>query len=102
MTPANPPLLWIATSIKRKASIRLAHAFDAHSVVGLPAKTTTGPAAADMSGIRSIREACAPLACISGLKPSAYLVVDGRRTLIGMQSERAIPLIYLFKALACG
>jgi hypothetical protein len=40
-----------------------------------------------MSGTRSIREACAPPACIGGLKLSASLAVDGRRIRIGMNVE---------------
>src|SRR5438132_12485952 len=79
-------LSWIASLIKRKAATRPAHAFDAHSVVGRPARTTAGLVAAAMSGIRSTREECARRAYTSGLQHSVSLAVDGRRTPIGMEA----------------
>jgi hypothetical protein len=60
--PSRRPLFWIAKSIKKKTSARPALAFDAHSAVGRPARTTAGFVPAAMSGIRSIQEECARLA----------------------------------------
>jgi hypothetical protein len=60
----------------------------ARSAAGRPAKKTNGSAPAALSGIHSIREASAQLACTSGLKPSACRVVDGRRIRTGMRNDR--------------
>jgi hypothetical protein len=80
-------LSWIATSTKRKASTRLALAFDVHSAAGRPAKKTSGSAPADTNGTRSTLEALAQPVSTSGLRPSASRVKDGRCTPIGMKSE---------------
>ena len=56
MTPPNRLWSWIASLIKRKASIRPAHAFDVHSVVGRPTRTIAGLVPAATSGIRLIGE----------------------------------------------
>src|SRR5207302_5162983 len=69
-------LSWIASLIKRKAPTRPANAFDAHSVVGHPGRTTAGLVAAAMSGIRSTREECARRAYTSGL-PTQCLSCSG-------------------------
>ena len=83
-------LSWIASLIKRKASTRPAHAFDAHSVVGRPAKTTAGLVAVAMSGIRSTREECARRVSTSGLQHSVSLAAAGRHTPIGIRSHETI------------
>src|SRR5579864_2981579 len=59
----------------------------AHSAAGRLAKKTNGFATADTIGTPSTREASAPPACTSGLKPSASHAVDGRLTQIGMHSS---------------
>jgi hypothetical protein len=76
-----------ASLIKRKASTRPAHAFDAHSVVGRPARTTAGLVAAAMNGIRLTREECAPPVFITGLQRNACLARAGRHIPIGMRSD---------------
>jgi hypothetical protein len=48
------------------------------SAVGRPAKKTDGLVTADTSGTRSIPEASAQPACISGLRLSAYRVAAGQ------------------------
>jgi hypothetical protein len=50
-------------------------------------QASAGSAPAGMSGTPSTREACARRACTSGLKPSACLVVAGRRIQNGMCSD---------------
>jgi hypothetical protein len=60
-----------------------AHASDARSAVGLPAKKTSGSAPAVMGGTRSTREECAQPVFTSGLKLSASSAADGRRILNG-------------------
>lgn len=55
----------------------------ARSAVGSPAKTTAGSVCAVIRGIRSTREAFDQLASVSGRKPNASRVADGRRTLTG-------------------
>ena len=84
MTPPNPPLFWIASLSRRRASTRPVHEFDVHSVAGRPVRKTTGLVAADTNGTALIREECAQPACTSGLKLSASLAADGRRVRIGM------------------
>jgi len=93
MTPPNRPLSWIATSTKRRASTRPVLAFDAHSAVGRPARTTAGLVPADTNGTRSTLEACAPPAFTSGLRLSAFLVAAGRRIPSGIriESQRKTP-----------
>ena len=90
MTPPNRPWFWIASLIRRKTSTPLAHASDVRSVVGLPAKTTAGLVPAAMSGIRLIREECAPLASTTGLQRSAFLVAAGRYIPTGMRSDEIL------------
>ena len=85
MTLPNRPLFWIASLIGSRASTALA--FDVHSVVGRPAKTTAGLVAAAKSGIRSTREECAPRVFTSGLRRSAFHVPVGRRILISVLSS---------------
>jgi hypothetical protein len=80
-------LLWIATSIKKKASVRPALAFGARSVVGRPARTTAGLARAAMSGTRSTREESARRASTRGLQPSVSLAPAGRRTPTGIRRD---------------
>jgi hypothetical protein len=62
-----------------------AHAFAARSAVGGPAKRTNGPVPAGTGGTRSTLDASALPACTSGLKSSASLAADGRRTHSGMR-----------------
>ena len=50
-----------------------------------PRKETDGLVAAETNGTHSTREACAQLASTSGLRRSASLAADGRRTQIGMR-----------------
>ena len=45
------------------------------------------PRKEDRWGTHSRREECAPHACTSGLKPSAYRAAAGRRIRIGMRSD---------------
>src|SRR5438876_6407562 len=90
MTLPNRPLFWIASLIRRRASTRPALAYDARFVVGRPAKTTTGLVVVAMSGIRSIREECAPFACTSGLQPSVSPAHAGRHIPIGIRSHEAL------------
>ena len=59
----------------------------AHSVVGRPAKRTSGFAHTDMNGTLSIREEYALPACISGLRPSASHAPGGLRTRSGLRSD---------------
>jgi hypothetical protein len=77
---------WIAT-LKRRAATPPALAFDVHSAVGRPARTTAGLVPAAMSGIRSIREAYAQRASTSGLQPNVSLAPAGRRIRTGMRSD---------------
>jgi|SRR5438445_531761 len=78
---------WIARPIKRRALIRQARAFDARSAVGRLAKTINGLVLAGTRGTRSTREECAPLACTSGLRPSVFPALVGRRIRTGMRSD---------------
>jgi hypothetical protein len=78
---------WIATSIKKKASVRPALAFGARSVVGRPARTTAGLARAAMSGTRSTQEESARRASTRGLQPSVALATAGRRTPTGIRPD---------------
>lgn len=75
---------WIANSQKRRAMIPPARASAARSAVGRPAKRTNGFAPADTNGTRLRREECARRASTSGLRRSASLAADGRRTQNGM------------------
>lgn len=52
-----------------------------------PRKDDKWSAPADASGTPSTQEECAPPACTGGLKPSASLVPDGRRTRSGTHSD---------------
>jgi len=88
MAPPNPPLSWIASPIKRKTSAHPDPASGVRSVVGRPAKATAGLVAAAMSGIRSIREVCAPPASTTGLQPSAPRVPAGRRIPTGTRADQ--------------
>jgi hypothetical protein len=49
---------------------------------------TSGSAHVVIRGIPLIREASAPPACTTGLKPSAFRAADGRRIQTGMRSEK--------------
>ena len=77
-------LSWIPTSIKRRVSTRPAPASGARCAAGRRAKKTNGSAPADTNGTRSTREECVPLACTSGLRPSASRAAAGRRIRIGI------------------
>ena len=88
MIPPSRPLFWIANSIKRNGTIHPNLAFDVHSVVGRPARTTTGLVPAAMSGIRLTREEYAPSVFTGGLQHSVSLVAAGRRTPIGMRIHK--------------
>jgi len=59
----------------------------AHSVVGRPAKRTSGFAHTDMNGTLSIREEYALPAYTSGLRPSASHAPGGLRTRSGISSD---------------
>ena len=87
MTPPNRPLFWIASLIRRRASAHPALASDARYAAGRPARTTAGLAPAAMSGIRSIREECAPSAFTGGLQRSASRALAGPRIRTGMRSK---------------
>jgi len=87
MTGPKRPLFWIASLIRRRASAHPALASDARYAAGRPARTTAGLAPAAMSGIRSIREECAPSAFTGGLQRSVSLAPAGRRIPIGMCSD---------------
>lgn len=50
-----------------------------------PRRKAGGFAPAGTSGTRSTREEYAPVACISGLRPSAFRVANGHRTRSGMR-----------------
>jgi unsaturated pyranuronate lyase len=56
----------------------------AHCAAGRPARKITGSVSAVIRGIRLIPEAPAQPACISGLRPSAFLAADGRRIRFGI------------------
>jgi hypothetical protein len=84
MTLPNRQLFWIANSTKRRAGSHLIRASAARFAAGRPASKTSGFAPADLSGIRSIREACAPPAYISGRQPNAYRAAASQRIRIGM------------------
>ena len=58
--------------------------FDAHCAAGLLARTTSGPAPAGMSGIRSTPEGYVPPASSSGLRRNVFRVTAGRRIRSGM------------------
>ena len=55
-------------------------AFAARCAAGRPARRTNGSASAVIHGTLSTREASAQPAFTSGMRPSAFPVVDGRRT----------------------
>jgi hypothetical protein len=63
---------------KTRVLIRQVPVSAARCEAGRPARKTTGSASAGTSGTRSIREAFAQPAFISGLRPSASLAADGR------------------------
>jgi hypothetical protein len=65
------------------------HASAARSAAGRPGKRTSGSAPVAMSGTRSTREASAQPACTSGLKPSAFRALAGRRIRIGTRHRRS-------------
>jgi hypothetical protein len=81
----SPLLLLIPSRMKRKAPTTPALASAARYAAGRPAKTTAGLALVGMNGTLSIREECAPLAFINGLRRSVSSVVAGRRTRTGMR-----------------
>jgi hypothetical protein len=81
-------LSWIATSTKKRASIRPAPAFAVPSAAGRPARMIAGLVPAAMNGTPSTQEECAPPASTSGRRLSAFLVAGGRRIPIGMQSDK--------------
>jgi hypothetical protein len=87
MTLPNRQLFWIANSTKRRAPVPLIRASAVRSAVGRPAKKTDGFVTADTHGTRSIPEASALPASISGLRLSAFLVAAGRRIRTGMGSN---------------
>ena len=58
---------------------------------GWSPRKASGLAPAAMSGTRSRREASAQPACTSGLKPSAFLAADVRRTPIGTRKNSNSP-----------
>ena len=59
----------------------------ARFVAGRPAKRTSGLATAVICGTHSTPEVSAQRAFSSGLKRSAFLAFDGRRTRSGMRSD---------------
>lgn len=67
---------------------RSRHLSVARSAVGRLVSKTNGFARVATSGTRSTREEYALPACISGLKRSASLAVDGRRIPTGMRTEQ--------------
>jgi len=73
-------------SLKRRRSPPLQNllASDVRCAAGRPAKKIAGSVRAGTGGIRSILEASAQPACISGLRLSASRPQGGRRTRIGM------------------
>ena len=81
---------------KRNPASRNRRESAARSAAGHRERKTDGLVTAATSGTRSIREASAQPACISGLKPSAYRAVDGRHTRCGMWSEgeTSLPLFF--------
>ncbi len=85
----SSPLLLSASLIKTRASTRPARASAARSAAGRRERKTCGLVAAAMSGIRSQRAGFARRAFTNGLRPSASLVLGGRRTPIGMQNSEA-------------
>jgi hypothetical protein len=58
--------------------------FDAPCVAGLRARTTSGPAPVEMSGIRSTPEGCVQHASSSGLRRNVFRFTAGRRIRSGM------------------
>jgi hypothetical protein len=87
-TPSRLFLL-IASLSKRKPLPPPAPASGARSVVGRPARTTSGLAPAATSGIRSTQEECVPPVFTSGLQHSVSRVPGGRRISIGIRIKRA-------------
>lgn len=77
----------IVNSIKRKILRHPAPVFAAHVVVGLPTSKTFGRVTVGTHGTPSIREACAPHACINGLRPSAFDAANGHYIPIGMHID---------------
>ena len=69
---------------------RIRHVCVARSVVGRLVSKTNGFARVATSGTRSTREESAHRACISGLKRSASLAVDGRRIPTGIRTEQGV------------
>ena len=61
--------------------------FDAHCAAGLLARTTSGPAPAGMSGIRSTPEGYVPPAPSSGKRRNVFPAMPGRHIRIGMRAE---------------
>jgi len=74
--------------MKRDPANRSRHVSVARSAVGRLVSKTHGFAPAASSGTRSTREEYARPACISGLKRSASLAVDGRYIPTGMCTEQ--------------
>jgi quercetin dioxygenase-like cupin family protein len=84
MYSSNRPVFWSATSKKReKPGPSEPPRIRCPLAGGRCVKKTSGFVPAGMSGTHSTPEECAPPACTSGLKPSAYLVAAGRRIRIG-------------------
>ena len=83
----SPPVLLIASPIRRKASTPPALASGAHSAVGRRASTTTGFVPVATRGTRSTRVGCARHAFTNGLLRSVSSVAAGRRIPTGMRSE---------------
>ena len=73
-----------------ETGIHPARASGVLSVAGHPGRKTAGSVNAVIRGTRLIPGAFALLVFINGLQPSAFLVIDGRRTRIGTRSERAV------------
>ena len=85
-------LFQIAISDERgNPASRNLHASAARCADGRHERKTNGFVPAESNGILSIREACAQPASINGLKRSASLAVDGRRTRSGMRSKKPLP-----------
>jgi hypothetical protein len=73
-----------------ETGIHPARASGVLSAAGHRERKTAGSVNADIRGTRLIPGAFALLVFINGLKPSAFPVIDGRRTRIGTQSERTV------------
>jgi hypothetical protein len=84
------PQSWIVSPIKTRASTPPVRASAARSAAGRPGRKTTGFAPAGTNGTRSIREESVRRVSISGLRPNASSVADGRRIRTGMRSDLLI------------